>query len=317
MTSRRPQPRSRTSFLVGRAKATLRPPLRRFRMVTRRSRILPSFLIIGAQRAGTTSLFHYLARHPDIAEPHGLEASVAWTKELHFFDEKFDKGADWYRSFFPLEIWRRTARALGRDLIAGEATPYYLFHPLVPGRVAATLPDVRLVALLRDPVDRAYSHYQMMLRTGREHLSFEDALAAEDERLVGERDRLLSGEHRSPHHRHRAYQARGFYAEQLERWFEHFPRDQLLVLRTEDLLARPAAGYARVLAFLGARPWQPKDFAAKNTASYTPLSANLRARLEERFAEPNARLAHLLGTDFGWSSSATRHHPSAQLESMP
>jgi hypothetical protein len=289
-------------------KAPLRPPVRRYRLATRKRRMLPSFLIIGAQRAGTTALFYYLRRHPDIAGPMVADKSVAWGKELHFFDEKFDNGLDWYRSFFPLEAYRSFVRKLGRDLVACEGTPYYLFHPSVPRRVAATTPDMRLIALLRDPVERAYSHYQLMKRTGREKLSFEDALAAEDERLAGERERLLSEPgFRAPHHRDHSYVARGLYADQLALWLAHFPREQLLVLRAEDFRARPVQGYAQALAFVGVRPWDPGDFVPwGNIGSYAPIDPEVRAQLEERFAEPNARLARLLGRDFGWGASARR-----------
>jgi hypothetical protein len=273
---------------------------RRFRHATSRARILPSFIIIGAQRAGTTSLFDYLCRHPDVAGPTAASEDIAWSKELHFFDDRFSRGVDWYRALFPLALTRRIARATGGDLVAGEATPYYLFHPAVPERVAATLPDVRLIALLRDPIERAYSHFQLARRKGREKLSFEDALAAEPERLAEDEPYLADPTYRSRHHRHHSYVARGLYAEQLERWFAQFPREQLLVLRAEDFLARPAEVYGDVLGFLGLRPWQLNDFVPRNRGSYAPIDPALRARLEERFAEPNARLARLLGRDFDW-----------------
>jgi hypothetical protein len=291
-------------------KRVVRPVRRRFRYATRRRRILPSFLIIGAQRAGTTSLFRYLLQHPDVAGPSGGDAAVWWVKETHFFDEKFSKGVDWYRSFFPLASTRERNRKRGHDLQAGEATPYYMFHPAVPARAAATIPNAKLIALLRDPVERAYSHYQMMSRTGREKLGFEEALAAEPERLAGVEEALLaeeemllpSGSRAHHQHRHRAYFARGLYAEQLERWLEHFPREQLLVLKAEDMLARPTETYAEVLAFLGLREWALDDFPEHNKKPYLAIDPGVRTRLEERFAEPNARLARLLGDDFGWGS---------------
>jgi hypothetical protein len=277
-------------------------PRRRFRLATRRARMLPSFMIIGAQRAGTTSLFDYLSRHPDVAEPYGGEESVAWSKELHFFDDKSWRGLDWYRSFFPTVAARRVARLRGRDLVAGEATPYYLFHPAVPARVAAALPEVKLIALLRDPTERAYSHYQLMRRKGLEELSFEEAIAAEEARLAEEESRLEDPYYQSHHHRHHSYVARGLYADQLERWLACFPSEHLLVLRSEDFLAQPAERYAEVLEFLGLRPWHLDKFVPRNRKAYAPIDPSLRARLSAVFAEPNARLARLLGRDFGWSS---------------
>jgi Sulfotransferase domain len=273
-------------------------------LATRRARILPSFLLVGAQRAGTTSLFYYLRRHPHVARP--------GTKEVHFFDDRFWRGVDWYRSFFATSAEQRLARLRGGDLVAAEATPYYLFHPAVPDRVAATIPSVRLVVLLRDPVDRAYSHYRKMRRMGLEPLSFEKALDKEEERLAGEDERLLADPHyRSRHHRRHAYVARGLYADQLERWLAHFPREQLLVLRSEDFFDRPADVYAETLDFLGLRAWQAPDFEPRNPTSDRPLDPALRARLERRFAEPNARLVRLLGPEFGWSSRAQPSRPSS------
>jgi lipopolysaccharide transport system ATP-binding protein len=278
---------------------------RRFRQATSRLRILPAYLIIGAQRAGTTSLYDFLCRHPDVAGPTAAKTDIHWAKELHFFDDKYWLGVDWYRSFFPLAVTRAVIRRRGGDLLAGEASPSYLFHPAVPERVATTVPDVRLIALLRDPIERAYSHYQLMVRTGREELSFEDALAAEDERLAAEEERMRADpRHSSANYRHYAYLTRGLYADQLERWLAYFPREQLLVVRAEDFRARPGEIYAEIIAFLGLRPWQPAEFPPRNRASYAPIDPALRARLEERFAEPNARLARLLDRDFAWGSAA-------------
>lgn len=278
---------------------------RRFRQATSRLRILPDYLIIGAQRAGTTSLYDFLCRHPDVAGPTAAKTDIHWAKELHFFDDKYWLGVDWYRSFFPLAATRAVIRRRGGDLLAGEASPSYLFHPAVPVRVAATVPKVRLIALLRDPIERAYSHYQLMVRTGREELSFEDALAAEDERLAAEEERMRADpRYSSAKYRHYAYLTRGLYADQLERWLEYFPREQLLVVRAEDFRARPGDIYAEIVAFLGLRPWQPAEFPPRNRASYAPIDPALRARLEERFAEPNAHLARLLARDFGWASAS-------------
>jgi hypothetical protein len=288
-------------------------PRRRFRLATKHLRILPSFLIIGAQRAGTTSLYQYLAAHPEVDRSTSGIDGAAWNKELHFFDDSFDRGLSWYRAAFPLASSRKLAELRGRQLISGEATPYYLLNPLVPQRVARALPDVRLIALLREPVERAYSHYLLMCRAGRERLSFQKAIAAEEKRLSGEEERILADPcYRSRKHRTFSYVTRGLYADQLERWFEHFPRDQLLVLRAEDLLARPAETYFEVLEFLGLQPHTLDEFVRHNrpeTPAPAPIAPELRARLQERFAEPNARLAALLGRDFGWDGPAALSTP--------
>jgi hypothetical protein len=285
----------------------------RIRVATGPLRIVPTFLVIGAQRAGTTSLFDYLLRHPDVRGPLAGGDQVWWTgKELHFFDERFWRGLNWYRSFFPTVFSRNARRRTGKDLVVGEATPFYMFHPLVPERVAASIPEVRLVALLRDPVERAWSHYKIMRRSRREKLSFGEALEAEPDRLAKERERLLTDpKFRSLHYRHHAYFARGLYAEQLERWLDHFPREQLLVLRAEELHERPADVYRTVLEFLDLRPHELKHFGRRNRsalrhgkpAQNPDLDPSIRDLLAERFADPNARLAELLGENFGWTSS--------------
>jgi hypothetical protein len=260
---------------------------------TRRYRIFPSVLIIGAQRAGTTSLFDALARHPYVARP--------TTKEVHFFDDNFWRGTDWYRLFFPLRLSREYARRRGRDLIGLDATPSYLFHPAVPERVAATLPGAPLLVILRDPVDRAYSHYQHARRRNVERLSFSDAVAAEERRLAGERERLASDlRYRSTRFLHRSYISRGLYAEQLERWLAHFPRTQVHVVFAEEFFARPADVYAETIAFLGLPAWEPAEFPNSSPDSYPKLDETTRAGLAERFAAPNARLSRLLGRELPW-----------------
>ncbi len=302
---------------VARRRRTSSRPWRRFRLATRHARILPGFLIIGAQRAGTTTLLASLRRHPDIVGPSPGEDFVVLRKEVHFFDKRFHEGIDWYRSFFPLAARRQLARRRGHDLVAGESTPYYLFHPEVPLRVALSIPNVKLIALLRNPADRAYSHYQHRRRAGREKLSFEDALEAEEKRLAGSDELIDSNRRYRRHHFHRAYFRRGLYAEQLERWFEYFPRRQLLVVRAEDYFAQPAEIHAEILEFLGVRPWQFERIEHRNNASYPPIDPRVRAELEQRYAGPNARLAGLVGRDFGWGSGVSLVRAVGQSELEP
>src|SRR5947207_13676717 len=219
------------------ARKVLRGTLRAYGHATVSLRPLPDFLILGAQKAGTTALYAYLRWHPQITGPS--------FKEVSFFDRHYARGERWYRAHMPVR----------RSGIVGEASPSYLFHPSAPERVARMLPGARLIALLRNPVDRAFSHYQHEVALGREELSFEDALACEDERMVGEVERMP----RDPAYFSHAwwnytYAARGRYAEQLERWFAAFPPEQLLVLLTDDLAADTPGTYRRVLRFLRVDP---------------------------------------------------------------
>jgi len=255
--------------------------------LTARWRDLPDFLVIGAQKAGTTALYAYLRWHPAIAGP--------FWKEVSFFDRHWSRGEAWYRGQFPL---RRNGR------LVGEASPSYVFHPLAPERVYSLVPDVRLVVLLREPGDRAYSQYQHEVALGREPLSFEDALEAEEERLEGEVARLRS----DPRAFSRAwwdhtYASRGLYADQLERWFELFPREQVLALTTEELGARPGETYATVLSFLGAPPHALDSYPRVFDRDYPPMREDTRRALTARFGEPNRRLEELLGRPLGWPTA--------------
>jgi hypothetical protein len=187
----------------------------------------------------------------------------------------------------------------------GEASPSYILHPLAPQRARDLVPDARLIALLRNPVDRAYSHYQHEVRLGREPLAFGDALDAEDERLRGEVERMVAEPtYFSEAWWNHTYKARGRYAEQLERWFAVFPRDQLLVLFTEELNDDTAGTYARVLDFLGARPHELTAYPRIFDHEYVSMDPATRARLEAEFEEPNRRLAKLLGRDLPWPMPA-------------
>jgi hypothetical protein len=252
------------------------------------SRPLPDFLILGAQKAGTTALYDYLHRQPAISGP-------AW-KEVSFFDRHWARGERWYRGNFP----RRAAARVG------EASPGYLFHPDAPRRVRELLPDARLVAVLRDPVARAYSHYRHEVALGREPLSFEDALAAEDGRMDGELERMAA----DPAYFSYAwwnwtYRARGLYAEQLERWYAVFPREQLLVVLNEELAADTAGTVARVLDFLGAPPPQPAEYPRVYDRDYERMRPETRTELEAFYAAPNRRLSELLGRELAWASSSS------------
>jgi hypothetical protein len=254
----------------GRATASMRP--------------LPDFLIIGAQKAGTTALYAYLRWHPGITGPS--------FKEVSYFDRHYARGERWYRAHLP---------ARSRSRLVGEASPSYLFHPLAPERVAALIPDARLIALLRDPVDRAFSHYQHEVSLGREPLSFEEALDREEERMSGEVERMI----REPSYFSHAwwnytYAARGLYAEQLERWFAVFPREQLLVLVSEEMLDDPAETYPRVLDFLGADGHELSSYPRIFSRDYAAMAEPTRRRLQDFFAKPNRRLGALLGRELPW-----------------
>jgi hypothetical protein len=248
---------------------------------------LPSFLIIGARRAGTTSLYDYLTHHPHIA--------AAKKKELHFFDREYPRGIGWYRSQFPW--WLRVRKAVR----TGEATPYYLFHPAVPDRVKATLPDAKFIVLLRNPVDRAFSHYQGVARRGWETLSFEDAIAAEPNRLAGEAEKLAHPNYMSFAHTNLSYVSRGMYADQLIEWTARFGWDRFLIIRSEDMYADPAKIHTQTLEFLELDPIALRTYAHRNVGRWKEqIRPETRRRLQEFYRPHNQRLYELIGRDMGW-----------------
>jgi len=245
----------------------------------------PDFVIIGTQRGGTTSLHANLSTHPQVKTPA--------TKELHFLTDRYERGLDWYLGQF--------TRELPPDVITGEATPYALFHPLAPQRLLKIAPVAKSIVLLRNPVDRAYSHFLLERSRGDETLDFTAALDAERERLDGEETRLVRDPASvSDPHKHASYVARGEYVRQLERWFDVFPREQILVVRSEDLYERSAETLSRVADFLAINRDVTIPFTAHNQTSGPPLDPAIRRRLSDHFAPLNARLADLLGWDPRW-----------------
>lgn len=263
---------------------------------TASQRMDPTFLIIGAQRAGTTSLFRAIAAHPAVVPP-------TFHKGVHYFDINYTRGAQWYRGHFPLRsAAERSAAAHGAaGPHTGEASPYYMHHPAAPARIAAALPGVKLIALLRDPVERAFSAYKHEVARGFEDQPFEKALDLEESRLQGEVERLLADPgYRSMAHQHQAYVTRGKYAEQLHRVVDAVGRDRLLVLEAEEFFTDGAAVYRRVLDFLELPQWSPEAFEQHNARPSKPLAPQLQSRLEDELRPHDEALAELLGRMPAW-----------------
>jgi hypothetical protein len=255
--------------------------------VVRRRGALPQFLIIGTKRGGSTSAYHWITRHPLVAPSRAKKGS-------HYFDVHHGRGWDWFRSSFPV---------IPDGMITGEASPYYMFHPMAPRWIARELPEVRLIALLRDPVTRAHSHYRYNVRRGYEPLDFDDALDQEGSRLAGELGRMLSDHNYvSFAHRHHTYLARGRYWEQLERVFEWISPERVLILRSEALFADPVGQLARVWEFLGLPPHSLTDLPTYKQGNREAIAKGARDRLVDYFRPHNERLYALPGIDFRWPS---------------
>lgn len=244
----------------------------------------PSFLIIGGVRCGTTSLIRYLDQHPSV----GIQA----TGEVHFYDWHFHRGENWYRSWFPLKVMPGN-----NDMIVGEKSPTYLMDPSVPERVAATMPDARLILLVRDPVERAHSHYRLNKGRGSEPAaSFAEALEDESRRI--EVANKASGRRAA---RLDCYFQHGNYAAGLERWLQHFDREQILTIKSEDFYLEPAAGYKRALEFLDLPSHDLNHYRVYNAAAFLEMDPAMRGALADRYRRPNEHFYQLLGTDLGWT----------------
>ncbi|GAB4084278.1 hypothetical protein GCM10028784_09080 [Myceligenerans cantabricum] len=261
----------------------------------------PDFLLVGGKRCGSTSLYYALLEHPRVM-PLFPSAKLLpkdnHTKGVHYFDTHHDRGSAWYRSHFPASV-RRSGGS-----IVGEGSPYYLFHPLAAARAAREVPDARIVVVLRDPVQRAFSHYRERRREGAEPLAtFEEALAAEADRTAGEEERIVAEPgYRSYAHEQESYRAQGEYAPHLRRWLEHFPAERVHVLVAEEFYAAPQRACDGVAEFLGLAPAPLPDTAARpwNAAPSLDLRPALREELARHYAPFNEDLKALLNRDLPW-----------------
>ncbi len=258
------------------------------RWLTAPWRATPDFLVAGAMKAGTSSLFYYLSHNPRIVPP--------LRKEVHYFTagQRAGKDARWYRAHFPLR------QHLGARCLTGEATPGYMFETEAPRRIARALPDIRIIVVLRDPVARAVSHYRHEVAMGREYLPFEEAIAIEEERRARA---AAAGPPGRETWLHASYKARGLYLEQLQRLEAVIPRERILVLGSGALLRDPASTVATALDFLGLEMEGAYDFARKNrscASASEPIPAATLEALSASFAPHNARLFEHLGFAPEW-----------------
>lgn len=218
----------------------------------------PDFIIVGASRSGTSSLFYYLRQHPYIFMP--------GEKEVHFFDFKYGNGLKWYQQKFK------------EGYVNGEASPYYLPCPFVPTRIKSTMPSVKVIALLREPGARAYSHYWFNRVRSEDDKPFLQAVQAEATRLHGI-------PHNSPTWRRFSYLARGQYAEQLERWRDF----DLFVCRSKDLFSRPDFIVGQICDFL-CITHHAFDKNIQRKQNYPPMGKRARLWLDSYFVPYNERL---------------------------
>ncbi len=254
-------------------------------------RSLPDFMIIGAQKSGTTSLYSYMAQHPQILP--------AFRKEIHYFDTKFYRGSAWYRSNFPFKNELENS-------ITGEASPAYLFHVNVPERIYKLLPDCKFIIILRNPADRAISHYYHYRRNGKENLPMQQAFDYEENRISQARKKL---KRRSPfgmyknsmQYRRYSYLARGRYIEQIEPYLRLFKTGQFYIQSSEFFFENPYIVLEEIFRFLEIDTnFQPSDLTPKKKASYPDVDNDFYERLKNYYTPYNEQLYERLGRRFDW-----------------
>lgn len=250
-------------------------------------RVLPDFIVIGVVRGGTTSLYDNLSKHPCIY-------SAAYD-ELGFFDSNFELGVNWYKSLFPSVLRKKISQLKRRCFMTYDVTPFYIYNEAAAKRIASLLPKVKIVALLRNPVDRAYSNYYLGVRDGVEKMSFEDAVAVEMEELKEKESLSLDRYDQT-----RSYIVKGFYAEQLKIWFELFPKEQMLLLASEDFAREPIKIMNQIFEFLKLPPFEVRNFEKTNLGKYTPMKDDTRRLLTDYFRPHNEKIYRVIGRDFDW-----------------
>ena len=256
--------------------------------------VYPDFLIIGVKKGGSTSLYRNLVTHPRI-EP-------CLTKEVDYFNRYFRKGTNWYRSHFPLILFKKYSRKVGREFVTGEATPTYIYHPHAPKRIKKILPKVKLIVILRNPVDRAFSHYNMAVLHKNENLNFDEAIENEQKRIEGEFERMENDEdYFSYNFQTYSFLQSGMYAKQLKRWLEIFPKKQFLILKSEDFNQNPQIIFNQVFDFLNLPNWTVKKYKKFSlTSRNKKMDSNIRKKLIEYFKPHNQELYQLIGKNLDW-----------------
>lgn len=266
-----------------------------------RAHMLPNAYIIGFAKCGTTSLYTYLTEHPQI--------HPSFTKEVHYLDhnKRYQRGQNWYRSNFPLGIQKTIYERLkGKKFVSIDATPRYINHPHTINRVKKIGSDAKFIVLVRNPIERAYSHYNMNVHGATqipEELSFDEAIRQEDSRIANEYEKMEQDEtYFSMEYFGYAYAQRGLYARWLKDWLTEFP-EQVLVLDSDSLIRDTQSTFDTVTDFLEIDRFKLKDTEKRNVGNYAhnKIDDSTLKALIEYYRIPNAELYSLLGRNLGWT----------------
>lgn len=263
---------------------------RNFRYITSSIRVLPSFIIVGAVRCGTTSLYYNICEHSSV-----LPASY---DEIGFFDSNYELGISWYKSMFPTKFEIKKIKSKTGNSITGEDTPFYFWDKKSIQRIKKNIPKIKLIVLLRNPIDRAYSNYHLGVRLGSESLSFEDSIKKEIQLL--EKENSFENDEIKKFLRPRSYIAKGLYYQQIKNWFDVFSKDQILVLNTENLSDKPNQTLKQIFEFLDLPNEKIQNIQNRKVGNYQKMNKDTREYLKKIFKPQNEKLFKILGREFEW-----------------
>ncbi|MFX0075457.1 MAG: sulfotransferase domain-containing protein [Candidatus Hermodarchaeota archaeon] len=267
-----------------------------FERLTSEIRVLPDFIIVGAQKSGTSSLYGYLKKHPYIIP--------TFKDEIHYFDSNLQKGLRWYKSNFPTRLYKFIFNLIyNRNFMTGEKSPYYIFHPYAIKHIRNTIPKVKIILLLRNPIARSYSHYNHSVKYDREKLTFEEAIKRESTRLDGELDKIIKDTHyKSFKHATYSYLTRSIYINQVKRLLTYFPKEQVMIIKTEDFFQNPQKILNEVYKFLELPGYALDSFKKHGFKGYAKLNETTKHNLVEYFKPYNKLLYQYLQRDFNWEN---------------
>lgn len=255
-------------------------------------RSLPNFIICGTVRSGTTSLFNYLGQHPSII--------LASQDEIGFFDSNYHLGLNWYRSFFPLKKELVNLKKKTGFALTGEDTPFYFWKPQSIQRIKRHIPNCKFLSIFRNPVDRAYSNYQLAVRTGNENMTFEDAIDCELKILknsLNNENFLKNG----TINENRSYLSKSLYKYQLKNWLSFFEPSQFFFLSTEELSENSRYLFNNIFNFLEIPNFEISTSYLHKSEKYPPIDEETRLFLNDFFLNYNEDFFKMIGKRFNWN----------------
>ena len=258
--------------------------------------VLPDFYIIGTQKGGTSSLYDYLITHPSI-EP-------CYTKEPSYFDRYFERGLHWYKVSFPFKLHKFIKiNFFKKNFLTGEASVRYLDHPFAPQRIKEITPDAKFIILLRNPISRSFSQYSRVKGNNRENLSFKEAFLNESKRTKDDFKKIYENPlYYADSYFTYSYFERGLYVDKIKRWMEVFPKEQFLIIQSEEFFKNPSKTYNDVLEFLGLKLFSLKKFEIKGKVNKNrTIDDDFRNELVDYYKPHNQKLYDFLGKSFDWN----------------